>query len=68
MKEHKANDAQHAKLRIEDVEEEVAETKESDTEETDLFSIQEFIEKKKLQNKILKKMLDRMNEPENLKQ
>ncbi|MDP3444003.1 MAG: hypothetical protein Q8T08_14195 [Ignavibacteria bacterium] len=38
---------------------------ELDVDVTDVKSIQEFIEKKKLQNRILKTILDKMNQTEN---
>ncbi len=38
---------------------------ESNSEQADVNSIQEFIELKKLQNKILKKMIEKINHAEN---
>lgn len=56
------------KMQLEHIEKEIVDTEESAPEKPDSVSIQEFIELKKLQNKILKKMLEKINESENKNQ
>jgi len=65
MKKSKTDEMLHPELPAENSKEEMAETENIKPEQADLYSIKEFIEMKKLQNKILKKMLEKMNEPEN---
>lgn len=65
MKKTKAEKKPQIHLPANNTQEEMEEDVDAKPEQADEYSIQEFIELKKLQNRILKKMLEKMNEPEN---